>query len=107
MSFVESSSFESICNTTSRVRFSNTDAEQMRTHLQITHRNGLDLSIEDVVDLAEMLQEGIVTPQSRDLQTDFVFVNVDAGRGFLGGKKPAFSLSHPTFIDINISRGQC
>lgn len=87
MTSVEPSSFESICNTTRRIPFSDTDAEQMRVHLQIAHRHGLDLLIEDASDLGEMLHEGILTPQSRDLQTDFVFVNIDAGRGFFGGQK--------------------
>lgn len=87
MTSVESSSFESIYTITRRLPFSDMDAEQMRTHLQIIHRHGLDLSIEDASDLEEMLQEGILTPQSRDLQTDFVFVNIDAGRGFFGGQK--------------------
>ena len=87
MTSVETSSFESIYKTTRRLPFSDTDAKQMRTHLQIIHGHGLDLSIEDASDLEEMLQEGILTPQSRDLQADFVFVNVDAGRGFFGGQK--------------------
>ena len=87
MTSVEPSSFESICNTTRRIPFSDTDAEQMRVHLQIAHRHGLDLLIEGASDLSEMLHEGILMPQSRDLQTDFVFVNIDAGRGFFGGQK--------------------
>ena len=107
MTSVEPSSFESICNTTRRIPFSDTDAEQMRVHLQIAHRHGLDLSIEDASDLAEMLHEGILMPQSRDLQTDFVFVNIDAGRGFFGGQKTQVLTFTSDIYRINICRDRC
>ena len=100
MTPIETSSFETIYNTTRRLPFSAVDAEQMRAHLQITNRNGLDLSIEDISDLEEMLQEGILTPRSYDLQTDFIFVNVDAGRGFFGGQKTKV-LTFTSDIDRN------
>ena len=47
-----------------------------------------------------MLQEGILTPRSYDLQTDFIFVNVDAGRGFFGGQKTKV-LTFTSDIDRN------
>lgn len=67
----------------------------------------LYIEIEDASDLAEMLREGILTPQSRDLQTDFVFVNINAGRGFFGGQKTQVLTFTSDIYRINICRDRC
>lgn len=86
----EALTFETILNAANRLPFSGSDAEKLRVHLETTRKHGLDLEIDlgssdDAV--REMIGEGFLCLQSRDLQTDILLVNVDAGKGFFGGQK--------------------
>src|SRR5688500_8596572 len=84
----DAQSFDAIYKATRRIPFSRTDLLQMQVHFEASRRAGLDLAIQtDLGDLPEMISEGTLLLQSRDLETDFLFVNVDAGRGFFGGQK--------------------
>lgn len=88
MNILEPQSFETICKTALRLPFKDTDVRQMRVHFEAARRAGLDLRIQtEISDFAEMVREGIFLLQSRDLKSDFLLINVDAGRGFFGGQK--------------------
>lgn len=101
---VEALSFETILNTTMRLPFTRLDATQLTTHLENVRKHGLDLEIDltySTGGLHEMLDEGYLCIQSRDLGTDMIFVHVDAGKGFFGRQKSRVS----TFTS-DIYRGQ-
>lgn len=88
MNLGASLTLEAIYATTCRVSFNDPEVARMRTHLDAVRRAGLDLRIDvERQELEEMLREGVMLLQSRDLETDFALVKLDAGRGFLGEQK--------------------
>jgi hypothetical protein len=81
---------ESIIASTARVPFSLTDMGCIVEHLKKCRRNDLDLYIDGDTSnesLAEMMEEGLLMLQSRELRVDLLFANIDAGRGFFGAQK--------------------
>ena len=88
MNLGASLTLEAIYATTLRVSFNDPEIARMRTHFQAVRRAGLDLRIEaERQHLEKMFSEGVMLLQSRDLETDFALVKLDAGRGFLGETK--------------------
>jgi hypothetical protein len=83
-------SFEAIIMSTSRVPYSHRDMQAITDHFRRCRTNGLDLFLEGSPSdeqVTEIVLDGLLPLQSRDLETDFLFVNVNAGRGIFGGQK--------------------
>ena len=61
----------------------------LKDYLTAAARSGLDIKVDAyrAEDLTEMFGEGLMPLKSLDLLSRFLFVKVDAGRGFFGGQK--------------------
>ena len=79
---------EQIHKTVRPVAYSLIDLEALKVYFAGVRKNDLDLEFDGGFEgVSEMMQEGIILLQSRDLQSQFAFINVDAGRGLFGGQK--------------------
>lgn len=80
---------QAVFSSTRRVPFRPFDGEILLTYLQIADRNELDIRVEvrDSDELKEMFAEGAILLSSTTLRHRFLFLNIDAGRGFFGGQK--------------------
>ena len=60
----------------------------MIVHFETVRKRSLDLQIDTTIwSIEEMVKEGAMSLSSSDLNCDFLFLNVDAGTGFFGGRK--------------------
>ena len=80
--------FEQIHKTVRPIAYSPIDLEALKVYFAGVQKNGLDLWIDGGFEnVPKMMQEGLIMLQSYDLQSQFAFINVDAGRGLFGGQK--------------------
>ena len=84
-----STSLGNILEATRRVAFDNTDGLVLQGYLKQAIKHGLDVKLlaTTASELQEMMADGILLMHSNTLDVTFLFVKVDAGKGFFGGQK--------------------
>ena len=79
---------EEIFNNSRRIPFSKMSLAVYLDHMKVMSRNGLDLTMASSwTPIEEYMSEGMLIVLSSSLDMHFLFVNVDAGKGFFGGQK--------------------
>ena len=83
------SSFDSFIRTTNRLPISDTEARQMITFIKTNDKHGLTVRLHDAFagQSLDTLRRGILLLTSPVLDSDFLFLKIDDGRGLFGGQK--------------------
>ena len=83
------SPFDSFIGTTNRLPISETEARQLITFVKTNDKHGLTVRLHDAFagDILGRFEQGIVLLTSPVLDSDFLFLKIDDGRGLFGGQK--------------------
>lgn len=86
---MEYATIETLFTSTRRVPFGSFDGQILLAYLQMATKNGLDVRVDvsNPDDVKETFAEGAILLRSESLERRFLFLNVDAGRGFFGKQK--------------------
>lgn len=89
MSSLQYTSLESIMTSTNRVKFTENDGQYIMSLLKHFAQKGRFFNPHPMMtgSVQEILDDGLVVFRADDLDTDFVLVKINAGRGLLGGQK--------------------
>lgn len=82
-------SLESIMTASNRVHFSQSDSQYLLPVIKQFMQSGRRINFHPIMagSVKEAFDEGFIALKAADLDTDFVFVKQNAGRGFFGGQK--------------------
>ena len=82
-------SLESILTSSNRVHFSQEDGKYLLSTLKGFMQAGRRINFHPTMagSVKEAFGEGFIALKAADLDTDFVFIKQNAGRGFFGGQK--------------------
>lgn len=83
---------ETILSTTNRLAFSTSDMKILLEYIKMSRNKGYDISLDpslnnDTDSFEQALSQGYLILRSTRLDTCFLFLNVNAGRGLFGGQK--------------------
>lgn len=84
-----SSTIKNILSTARRIPYKDTAPRVLQIHMESMDRNRLDLTMSQ--DWAPLLLEGLLMLRSDSLDMDFLFINIDSGKGFFGGQKTSIA----------------
>lgn len=85
-------SLETILSVTNRLPFDNQDLIHLKEYIKLSRDKGYDISLDpsltgDTEAFQEALSQGFIILSSNMLDTCFLFLNVNGGKGFFGGQK--------------------
>ncbi|MGO3739206.1 MAG: hypothetical protein ACTJGG_07055 [Marinomonas foliarum] len=83
---------ETILSTTNRLAFSTSDMKILLEYLKLSRNKGYDISLDPSLNngtdsFEQAISQGYLILRSTRLDTCFLFLNVNAGRGLFGGQK--------------------
>ena len=80
---------DSIMSSSNRVHFSQGDGQHMIALLKKFAQMGRRLNLHPIMmgSVEEAFNDGLIVLRAEDLETDFAFVKVSAGKGLFGGEK--------------------
>jgi hypothetical protein len=82
-------SLDSIMTSSNRTHFTQSDGQHMISTLKQFAQSGRRLNLHPIMvgSVQEAFNDGLIVLRAEDLETDFAFVKVSAGRGLFGGQK--------------------